>query len=304
MKNIIFKHRTFRFTLIELIVSMAVFTLLSMVVIQLFAATQKLWSRSEGKNELYQDAQMTLDLMSNMLNNISHATTEEQGTQFFRVDNDKVKDSESSSDSFTHFSKLYFATKSTIDALPKSEIYQNPIRFVTFQVVEISNSGDPDNGRNCLVMRVLSDNVDDETKFVKYFPPAQSDNEDLTDELDNGATLKTEPKNQKENVVRLLNNVVAFRVRLGNSSSSLYKQTNNNDYESTGSAAFGHDSLPAFVEITLQLMDLKHYDDYMMRFEGELGSSEAREYRAQHSHTFRRYVYFGTNRGIDFPDDL
>ena len=291
------KRRTFGFTLIELIVSMAVFVLLSMVVIQLFAATRNIWVRSDTKNELNQDAQMTLDIIDNMLANISHATTEEQGTQFFRVDNTGVKDVETSNDSFTHFSKLYFATKSNIESLPRDDNYRNPIRFVTFQVVEISDSGDPDNGRNCLVMRVISDKNGD--KFVDHFPPyaggkdAKDSNDDLADELDNTSKLKTKPADQDPDVMRLLNNVVAFRVRVGSKTTAMHKATSNTVYDK-----IDNDELPAFIEITLQLMDRAHYDEYKGRFDNNFGSNDAKSYRMKHAHIFRRYIYFGEYRGL------
>ena len=266
----IFKPRTFRFTLIELIVSMAVFTLLSMVVIQLFSATQKLWSRSEGKNEVYQDAQMTLDLIDNMLTNISYATSPEQGTQLFRLSTSG------------NFSKLYFATKSNIDALPQNDDYKNPIRFVTFQVTEINNSSDPDYKRNCLVMRVLSDRGNDEATFNRFFPPTQSDNDALVSVLD--TSISDNPSNQNPNVVRLLNNVIAFEVRFGASTTAI-----------GSSHSFSFDELPAFVEVTLMLMDRNHYDDYM-----GLSGSKKSDYEAKYAHKFSRYIYFGRYRATEF----
>ena len=296
MRKIFRRRRGFRFTLIELIVSMAVFMLLAMVVIQLFAATRKVWIRSDIKNELHQDAQMTLDLIGDMLNNISYAATDDQGVRFFRVDNTGVKDAENSNDSFTKFSKLYFATKCNIDALPRDKDYQNPIRFVTFQVVEIDSSSDPDRGRNCLVMRVISD--EDGDKFLDHFPPysggddAQSSNDDLVDELKKSSILKTKSKDQNATVARLLNNVVAFRVRIGDKNTAMHKANSSTVYEK-----IDDDYLPAFVEITLELMDRAHYDEYKGRFDSSFGSADAQNYRMKHAHIFRRYVYFGEERG-------
>ena len=294
------KNFSRRFTLVELIVAMAVFALLATVVVQLFAASQKLWAKTEGKNSMYRDARMTLDLMSDLLTNIVHATTPEQGTQFFRLDNGNVKDSDGENDSFSNFSKLYFATRSNLDALSQDDRYQNPIRFVSFQVKYINSSDDPDQGRYCLVMRVLSDANSD---FEKYFPPATASNADLMNKLDNDVDKK--PEDQDEDVIRLLNNVVAFRVRLVRSDdlADVYKQTGTTEYAGTAdSGSFLNDDLPYYLEITLGVMDLAKYDEYIERYKGDFGDGEAKEFRAQNAQIFRRHVYFGKYRADAFAD--
>lgn len=313
-----YSMKYFRFTLVELIVSMSVFALLAMVVVQLFASTQKLWANAEGKNETFRDTRMALDLMVDLLQNVSHATTAEQGTQFFRLKNSGVTDSESENSSFTKFSKLYFATKSSNAALPQSDTYKNPIRFVTFQVVNIDDKKDPDYNRNVLVMRIVSDgngneNFDD---FVNFFPNNSDENRKLVDNEFNAdkssSLMTTDPKKLADDeiayVTRLLNNVVAFRVRFGDRNMDLYKTPSGTEYSSTGEAdsngkaLFPYtDTLPAVVEITIQTMPRKHYETYMMRFaDNDFDSQEAQEFRQQYAHTFRRYVHFGQNRGSEF----
>lgn len=61
------KYFRFHFTLIEMMVAMAVFLVISTLLLQFFAGAQKLWRDSESKQSLYSDARIAMDLMSNML---------------------------------------------------------------------------------------------------------------------------------------------------------------------------------------------------------------------------------------------
>ena len=58
------------FTLIELVVAMAVFSLMMLLMMQFFTDTQKLWSRSEDKANMYADARVAMDLMSSALQSV------------------------------------------------------------------------------------------------------------------------------------------------------------------------------------------------------------------------------------------
>ena len=62
-----FRHS---FTLVELIVAMAVFSLMMLMMMQFFSDTQTLWSRSEEKNNMYADARIAMDLMSSALQSV------------------------------------------------------------------------------------------------------------------------------------------------------------------------------------------------------------------------------------------
>ena len=307
------KVRHLPFTLVELIVSMAVFALLATVVVQLFAASQKLWSSTTGKNELYRDARMTLDLMSDLLTSVVYTLSADEGTQFLRIYNDDVIDKDSENKAFTNFSRICFATSSNNDALTQHDIFRNRLRFVSFQVVKITASNDPDKNRNCLVMQVLSDQ--DANEFIKYFPPYEAATDGVAGDnlaalLGDTTNAKTKPSAQDEDVIRLLNNVVAFRVRrvqgasASASADAVYKQTNTTEYDGTKVPSTGthQTSLPDYLEITLEVMETKKYDEYMALYDGSFGSADAQKFRAQHAQIFRRYVYFGRNRTIGFSN--
>lgn len=53
-----------RFTLVELMVSMAVFSILLLVSVQIFASSRKLWLGSEQKNRVYADARCAMEFIT------------------------------------------------------------------------------------------------------------------------------------------------------------------------------------------------------------------------------------------------
>jgi prepilin-type N-terminal cleavage/methylation domain-containing protein len=67
------------FTLIELVVAMAVFSLMMMLMMQFFTDTQKLWSRSEDKANMYADARVAMDLMSSALQSVYYQENSRAG---------------------------------------------------------------------------------------------------------------------------------------------------------------------------------------------------------------------------------
>ena len=55
------------------------------------------------------------------------------------------------------------------------------------------------------------------------------------------------------------------------------------------------DKIPFMIEIQLSLMSKKNYDFWVNELKGNTGteSTQAKNYRAQHEHTFTRTVYLG-----------
>jgi len=61
-----------RFTLIELVVSMGVFSVLMLMLMTFFNGAQKLWTMSEKRNALYADARVAMDMMAGMLQTVAY----------------------------------------------------------------------------------------------------------------------------------------------------------------------------------------------------------------------------------------
>jgi len=73
---VLYGKRSFRksFTLVELIVSMAVFSLLLVMVMNFFGGAQKLVSGNGQNNDMYADARAAMDLMASMIGSTYYAT--------------------------------------------------------------------------------------------------------------------------------------------------------------------------------------------------------------------------------------
>ena len=56
-----------RFTLVELLVSMAVFSILLVLMMQFFSGARTLWTANEKRAAIYADATVAMDLMSQLL---------------------------------------------------------------------------------------------------------------------------------------------------------------------------------------------------------------------------------------------
>ena len=102
-----------KFTLVELIVAMAVFSILLLLILQFFSGAQRIWNGMEKRNEIYANARTIMDLMTVHLQNIYYTNS---GVPFY-IDN---TDPDSS--------KIYFATQAR-NLFPDG----NSQKFMTFQ---------------------------------------------------------------------------------------------------------------------------------------------------------------------------
>lgn len=168
-----FKHS---FTLVELIVSLAVFSILLTVMLQFFSGAQRLWSNTESRNQLYSDARVAMDLMSTLLQNAYYT----QESAPFVID-------QAAPDKENRNSSMYFGTKAKMDLGGTADI-----RFVSFQRAEnqnLANSAIENTAakNSALVLTVLCNDSKKPTTLKKYndsFPPF-STGYTLADVLDN-----------------------------------------------------------------------------------------------------------------------
>lgn len=164
MKN---RNRKKLFTLVELLVSLGVFSLLLVIFMQFFSSTRTVWVNSEKRTQVYANARVAMDMVSQLINSFyyssANVTPGEEGRFLFRAH-------QPSNALLSH--KLYFASKTSID-LPG----RNPIRFIGLQVptpedaasYPASTCGDPNAPLyNKLMMTVVSD---EDPYFGAFFPP-------------------------------------------------------------------------------------------------------------------------------------
>ena len=77
-------HKKHHFTLLELAVAMSVFSILMLILMQIFGSTQTVWRSSSAKADVYESARTTLNLLSRSLENALYST---EGKHFY-LDND------------------------------------------------------------------------------------------------------------------------------------------------------------------------------------------------------------------------
>ena len=78
------------FTLLEVLVSMGVFSLLMLALMQFFSAAQGVWERTGNKAELFESAKTTMDIIANDLACAYYEMDHDSNYQFFSIDKDKT----------------------------------------------------------------------------------------------------------------------------------------------------------------------------------------------------------------------
>ena len=78
------------FTLLEVLVSMGVFSLLMLALMQFFSAAQGVWERTGNKAELFESAKTTMDIIADDLTCAYYEMDHDSNYQFFSIDKDKT----------------------------------------------------------------------------------------------------------------------------------------------------------------------------------------------------------------------
>ncbi len=274
------------FTLVELIVSLAVFSILLTVMLQFFTGAQKLWTSSESRNQLYSDARVAMDLMSTMLQNAYYA----QNAAPIVINHAKATDTSGKS-------SLYFGTKAKIDLGGKTDI-----RFITFQRGENPNQLNKNivntQAQDCaLLLAVLNDN--EEKKYNDSFPPFSSAyglNDVIKNVIDflNAEAGKANSKYRYQ----LLENVTGLQItpyRLCSSAPG-FESIPDAKLESKFGMTDAYFDMPYLVEIRLSLMDTKNFDLWK---EMDASSDAAKKFKREHEYTFTRSVFLDDRHGFD-----
>ena len=74
------KLKTRYFTIVELIVAMAIFAILMLILMQIFSATQDVWRKTSEKSDSYESARSVLNIIAGDLQSAIYA---ENGVPFY-----------------------------------------------------------------------------------------------------------------------------------------------------------------------------------------------------------------------------
>lgn len=263
-----FRRRAFRFTLVELLVAMAVFSILLTVSMMVVASAQKLWTRSVQKNSTFANARVTMEFIASRVQTIVYADE-----MPFGIYNDNQA--------------LFFATamkmdryKSNGEALDKYDM-----RFVGFQLY----SGSVDDFKGKLYMLIYADEGKNR-RFMENFPPFR----DKTVYDDQCAKIKSAmsdlmPKSKDffddeknaRNCVEIAENVVSFKCNAYNIK---------NDAKTLES---GDLSVPPYLlEIEITMLDSKESFDQWRN----ASDPEKKNIVTEFGYTFRRAILLTDRR--------
>ena len=302
----------YKFTLAEILVAMAVFSILLTLMLQFFSGARTLWTANEKRASVYADASIALDLMANLLQTTYLSKTEpvlaagggtsvppENQTPFLIKRATPAPANSGSND------RIFFNSE-----LPGGELLSGgAIRFLSFQ-----RGDDPDNTgkNNVLYLKVLSD--EEGVVFSSCNDLAELDKNDSKISLNEGHDgslekvrdflhdLMTTNKEfqlkkdaassneQKRRVKPILRNVTGLKfipIYLDNSGSTaeIQKDTGNENY--TG--IYTVDNKKTFIGVEIELS--------LMPSEAVVNDWESRnfdnDFRISNEFTFRKTVWFG-----------
>lgn len=256
-----------KFTLVELIVAMAVFSILLLLMLQFFSGAQRIWNGMEKRNEIYAGARIAMDLMTTQLQNLFYIP----GVPFkLYTDLSETPDT----------SKIYFATR-TGDQFPGD----SSLKFMTFQC----SSAD----ENQLRVAVY---CNDETTFNALFPPFNipgsgiSNYEDAVSKLVSSSCFSqdridkgTKAGSSTKYSTVLAENVTGFQI-------VPYKLENDEMKLETGATEIIY--VPYMLELRLSVLSPEDFE----RWKTITDTTEKDNFRKQHEYTFTRSVFLGDRR--------
>ncbi len=295
-----YKNKKSRFTLVELLVSLGVFSLLLIVFMQFFSGARLVWSNSEKRTQVYANVRIAMDMFSLLINSYyyssANTTPDEVGRYLFRAH-------QPANVNLSH--KLYFAAKTAAE-LPGD----NPIRFIGFQVptaddvtsYPASSCGDADNRLyNKLIMTVVSSN---DPYFGAFFPPflrintpsaaspsLKNENgkcadviDDLADVMNGRAKLLSSSSTPSR--IELLDHVTRFNVRIFDGNGAELTPDNERNIDNI---------VPSMIEVTLVVLSGEDYDAWTEMNGGanQPESAVGRRFREKNEFMFTRRIYVG-----------
>lgn len=257
--------RKLKFTLVELIVAMAVFSILLLLMLQFFSGAQTIWHGMEKRNEIYANARIAMDLMTAQLQNTFYTNA---GIPFVIVAPD------------TDDSKIYFATR-TGDQFPGN----SSLKYMTFQRNNVTATNSETNAeQEQLRVAVFCDTTPGTPDFSSFFPPyGVSPVTDFTQATNHLPSRLNGLLTNAQFSSVIADNVTAFRI-------IPYKLDTNNDIVRDTSSPV--EKMPFLVELKLSLLTPEDF----LRWKAITNTTEKDDFREQNEYTFSRTVYLGNRR--------
>lgn len=275
-----------RFTLVELLVSLGIFSILLVLFMQFFSGMRLSWTNSEKRSEISSNVRIAMDMLSTLLSATYYSTASlysgAEGQFPFQI----------TPGAANRPGKMYFAVKTNID-LPGS----SPIRFIGVQVPNVS---EPFNvtgaGLYKLYLTVLSNDssTNNGDVYPRYFPEFL-DGSNPPNELSAAAALgnlrtnlNTKLQGSSNHKIELLRNVTDFRITAYNYDGAALSPTS----DGTETGVF---CVPGAVEIQISVLKDEDFTAWANMKGGvnQAESSDARTFRIEKQLTFARRIHIG-----------
>lgn len=284
--------RQSKFTLVELLVSMGIFSILLVVFMQFFSGMRLAWTNSEKRTDAHYSARIVMDMLSALTSNMYYTNA---GTDKFdktvqfpfklkRADNDASKPA-----------ALYFASKTNID-LPGT----NPVRFIGIQYANPVNNdfkfglSDERKELYALYLTTISnaekdaadENISAKNRNIyhRFWPApefldesnATTDAKGALNYMEKVLNSKLKPTgSEKIEYIKLLDRVTEFKVRLFKENGDEYAAS---EKETT--------QMPHSLELTVSLLNESDFETW-------LNTGKNDEFRLKNQMTFTRRIYIG-----------
>ena len=249
------------FTLVELLVAMAVFSILLLISMQLFSSSRQLWLDTENRNRTYANARTAMEFIASRIQ--TQAYTENM--PFFI-------------DATTRFGKMYFPTAIPMNRKDAdgNERDKQGLRFIG---LSLSEDG-------ILKMHIFSD--ENKTGFQRLMPPftrvsggVAAAYSSACNTVADKTVNKTDYTGEEYNVIELAENVDAFTLRPymreGGAGTAVRSVTSTN-------------SPPYLLEIELRVIDSKENFKKRKDYLDASDDTAATEVLKEHSYTFVRSI--------------
>ena len=258
------KLRKRPFTLVEILVSMAVFSILLMLMVQFFSSARTLWTANEKRTSVYADASVAMNLMSMLL----QTTFYTEGGTPFQISNAPASSGTAAPGTGWN-SQLMFVSSVSSSAI---NLPGGTVRYLRFQRGPTAGTDD-----NVLQLRVFCDK---DTDFSQCFQPF-------------GPGLPTHPETEqgaREYVTAFLTNATGndhIKPILRNVTGLKFLPLDRGGVPIYGATCT---ATPAAIEIELSLMA----DEAAAREWAAMAAGTAKnDFRTKNEYTFRRTVWLG-----------
>ena len=268
------------FTLMEIIVAMAVFTVMMTILLDFFIGTQKLWSGTDSKNELYADARVAMDLVSTTLQSAFY----DHGSTMFLFGTANAKDD-----------AVLFPVKMPMDYGSEEELYYLSLLWNKEQ------SGNKEEAT--LYLRTLGKKDSDEHyKSLFAVTTDATSRANKADHLRSWLGYANGGTNPSRKVV---NGILSMKFRPIHASSGSVKFYTSGTLDSEtafnihGTGEDVRELMPFGVQVSMQMLSKQHFQEWKtlggtMAHMGTADEPEAaKAFRLANTRQFDRIIYLG-----------